>query len=130
MARWYPAIKTVAVYPGAVDTSIMYQWRRKYLRFDRLIRLTTTLLNKLYRRIGREVFTPEEAIGTFMWAATAEAADVANGAYYVPPGVVGQTSEAARDDGLGSEMWAWTQRIVGWGGGSVSRTPHNRVVLT
>jgi NAD(P)-dependent dehydrogenase (short-subunit alcohol dehydrogenase family) len=40
MARWYPAIKTVAVSPGNVDTSIMYHWRRKYLRFDRLIRLT------------------------------------------------------------------------------------------
>jgi hypothetical protein len=48
-----------------------------------------------------------------MWAATAPIEDVANGAYYVPPGVVGQTSESARDDGLGSEIWAWTQRIVG-----------------
>jgi NAD(P)-dependent dehydrogenase (short-subunit alcohol dehydrogenase family) len=113
MARWYPAIKTVAVSPGNVDTSIMYHWRRKYLRVDRLIRLTTTLLNKLYRRIGREAFTPEEGTRTSMWAATAPTAGVANGAYYVRPGVVGQTSEAARDVGLGSEIWAWTQRIVG-----------------
>lgn len=41
-----------------------------------------------------------------MWAATARVADVANGGYYVPPGVVGQMSEAGRDDGFGSELWA------------------------
>ena len=57
MARSYPAIKTVPVYPGAVDTNIMYHWRKKYLTSDRLMRLTTTFLNKLYRRMGREVFT-------------------------------------------------------------------------
>jgi hypothetical protein len=90
----------------------MYHWRKKYLTSDRLMRLTTTFLNKLYRRMGRDVFTPQEGARTTMWVATARAADVANGGYYVPPGVVGQTSEAARDDGLGSELWAWTQRIV------------------
>ena len=111
-ARSYPAIKNVAVYPGAVDTNIMYHWRKKYLTSDRLMRLTTTFLNKLYRRIGRDVFTPQEGARTTMWVATARAADVANGGYYVPPGVVGQTSEEARDDGLGSALWAWTQRIV------------------
>jgi hypothetical protein len=62
--------------------------------------------------MGRDVFTPQEGARTTMWVATARAADVANGGYYLPPGVVGQTSEAARDDGLGSELRAWTQRIV------------------
>jgi hypothetical protein len=60
------------------------------------------------RRMGRDVFTPQEGARTTMWVATARAADVANGGYYVPPGIVRQTSEAARDDGLGSELWAWT----------------------
>jgi NAD(P)-dependent dehydrogenase (short-subunit alcohol dehydrogenase family) len=84
MARSYPAIKTVAVYPGAVDTNIMYHWRKKYLTSDRLMRLTTTFLNKLYRRMGKDVFTPQEGARTTMWVATARAADVANGGYYVP----------------------------------------------
>jgi hypothetical protein len=66
MARWYPTIKTVAVSLRNVDKSIMYHWRRKYLRLDRLIRLTMPLLNKLYRKIGREVLTPEEGTRTSM----------------------------------------------------------------
>ena len=31
-ARSYPAIKNVAVYPGAVDTNIMYHWRKKRIK--------------------------------------------------------------------------------------------------
>jgi len=113
MARWYPAIKTVAVSPGNMDSNIMYHWRRKYLVFNWLILWMTTLLDKLYRIAGKVVLTPQEGSRTTVWAATAPTVDVANGAYYVPPGIVGATSEAARDDGLGSEMWAWTQSIVG-----------------
>lgn len=49
------------------------------------MRLTTALLNKLYHTMGRNVFTPQEAARTIVWAATARQTEVANGAYYVPP---------------------------------------------
>lgn len=62
--------------------------------------------------IGRGGVTAQDIARTIMWAATALSTDVTNGGYYTPPGIIGQVSEAGRNDALGPELWAWTQSIV------------------
>lgn len=74
--------------------------------------MKTALLNKLYGRVQWDVFRPQDVARTTVWAATARSTDIINGACYVRPGFAGQPLGLLLDDGVGSELWAWTQRIV------------------
>jgi NAD(P)-dependent dehydrogenase (short-subunit alcohol dehydrogenase family) len=114
LARRYPAIKAVSLYPGTAESNIVYHLKKKYLVSERLIRWTSAIFNKVYRMAGREMLTAEEAARSLIWAATVPTENLASGKYYEPVGVIGQVSEVASDIGmvLATQMWHWTQRIV------------------
>jgi NAD(P)-dependent dehydrogenase (short-subunit alcohol dehydrogenase family) len=112
MARRYPAILTVSLHPGRVDTNNIYHLKKKYLRSGRLISRVFGVLNAVYRGFGGQLLTPEQGAQIPIWCASAPAADLTNGEYYDAIGVIGKYSLLAQDRTLAADLWAWTQSIV------------------
>jgi hypothetical protein len=81
-------------------------------RFNWVMQLMTTLLKKWGPNITRRKPKTNDIAQTIRWVATALPEDITGGGYYVPPGIAGQISALGKHDGLGSDLWAWTQRIV------------------
>jgi hypothetical protein len=52
------------------------------------------------------LITPAEAAATPVFAATST--EVVSGSYFVPVAKVGKESNEAKDEELGTRLWAWT----------------------
>lgn len=101
LARRYPAVTSVSVSPGFVETEMVAG-----MRF--CDRLGTRAMGFL----AGGMVTPEEGALNQVWAATAEREELISGAVYDPVGVV---SKSTTDAKLGERLWEWTEReIAGW----------------
>lgn len=101
LARRYPAVTSVSVSPGFVETEMVAG-----MRF--CDRLGTRAMGFL----AGGMVTPEEGALNQVWAATAEREELINGAVYDP---VGTVSRSTTDAKLGERLWEWTEReIADW----------------
>lgn len=99
LARKYPSITSVALHPGVINTDL-YRTAQTWFGIGRLIGLTKRMV----------MSTVEEGARNQLWAATAEG--VVSGEYYMPVGLGGQESRAARDVELAKKLWEWTEREI------------------
>ena len=96
LARRYPAIKSVALHPGGIDTglSLGFQASHPWL---------AVLLSPLRFFLK----TPQEGALTQLFAATSPKAKT--GQYYVPTAVENAGSKFSQDPKLAEELWDWTE---------------------
>ena len=97
LARRYPAIRSIALHPGAVDTGLSLGFQASHPWLATLLRPVTVFLK-----------TPQQGALTQLFAATSPEAK--NGHYYVPTGVENSGSTLSQDTKLGDELWEWTER--------------------
>ncbi len=98
LARRYPAIKSMAVHPGGVNSGLSEGFSKAH-----------PWINMMYRPIVSRVFkTPDEGALTQLYAATNK--DAKSGSYYVPIAVENPGSKNARDPKLAEELWDWTEK--------------------
>lgn len=97
LARRYPAIRAVAVHPGAVNTNLMIPLSQSSL-------VAKVLLAPFKLLIA----TAETGARNQVWASVSDQAK--SGEYYTPVGVVGNDNKLARDDGLAARLWEWTEK--------------------
>ncbi|KAL0933757.1 oxidoreductase C736.13-like protein 2 [Colletotrichum truncatum] len=105
LARRYPAITTVAVHPGVVETGLVTS--QGYIN-----RILVYIPNKL---MGAPVLTVEKGCWNQVWAAVvAKKADLVNGAFYMPVGHLAndKLDSCATDDKLAGELWRWTEEVL------------------
>ncbi|KAF9880420.1 short-chain dehydrogenase/reductase family Oxidoreductase [Colletotrichum karsti] len=105
LARRYPAITSVAVHPGVVDTGLVTN--QGYLN-----RLFVYAPQKI---MGATVLTPEQGCWNQVWAAAAaRREDLVNGAFYMPVGHLAdhELDSCATDEKLAGELWAWTEKVL------------------
>lgn len=98
LARRYPAIKCVAVHPGAVDTNLSatlesQNWIYPYLK---------AIIKPL------AVTPAHQGAWNQLWAATSP--DAVSGEYYTPVAATGGASGWATDEKLSEDLWEWTQK--------------------
>jgi NAD(P)-dependent dehydrogenase (short-subunit alcohol dehydrogenase family) len=99
LARRYPAIKSIAVHPGLVQTALWGETKQNNM----LVRYLTTAIS----------FTMSTAVqGAFnsLWAATSK--DVVSGSYYTPVGVKSSPRPLGRDDDLSKKLWTWSEEQI------------------
>ena len=99
MARRYPSIKSVAIHPGVVQTSIFDNLKKSYPYFSWILQLFSKL------------FLTDVSTGalTQLWAATAISNVVNNGAFYYPVGKEFGGNSLSRNYELAEKLWEWTQ---------------------
>jgi NAD(P)-dependent dehydrogenase (short-subunit alcohol dehydrogenase family) len=96
LAERYPAITTVSIHPGVINTGLV----SGLSTFNRhFVSLST---------IGRQV-TVAEGTKNQLWAATTKKENIVNGMFYEPVGKVGQTTAASKNNKLAAELWNWTE---------------------
>jgi NAD(P)-dependent dehydrogenase (short-subunit alcohol dehydrogenase family) len=96
LAEHYPAITTVSIHPGVINTGLV----SGLSTFNRhFVSLST---------IGRQV-TVAEGAKNQLWAATTKKDTIVNGMFYEPVGKVGQTTAASKNNKLAAELWNWTE---------------------
>ena len=98
LAEKYPAIRSVTVHPGPVDTGLS-------LNFQRDHPWVAAVAGPVVLRMLKSV---QHGALTQLFAATSEEAK--SGAYYVPVAKESVPSKFARDPALAEELWAWTER--------------------
>ena len=112
LARRYPAITSVALHPGTVDTSIAEVWKEGHPWLGMIAGALFT------------VIAATAVVGAYnqTWCATASVEgkpwtgekrvgrSVKSGAYYTPVAKEGGRTAMAMDDKLAREMWAWTEK--------------------
>ncbi len=96
LARRYPAIKCVALHPGAVATGLSLGFQNSH-----------PWLAVLMRPIVLFVKTPQDGALTQLFTATSS--DVKSGQYYVPPANENPGSKYSQDQGLAEALWEWTE---------------------
>jgi NAD(P)-dependent dehydrogenase (short-subunit alcohol dehydrogenase family) len=105
LARRHPSLRSVSVHPGVVETGLVTAlpaWRRRFV----------TGTNRL---MGKALLPPAQGSYSQLWcAAGAPSADLVNGAYYMPIGVMSNASldAAASSEALARELWAWTEGVL------------------
>ncbi|KAE8347865.1 hypothetical protein BDV24DRAFT_2284 [Aspergillus arachidicola] len=98
-AKRYPAIKSVALHPGLVQTSIGGE-----IKGFSIMSLIFGLLNR--------VASVDVATGALnqLWASTFEAKKVNSGAYYIPFFKEGNRQDITKDEKKREELWEWTEK--------------------
>ncbi|KAH0357222.1 NAD(P)-binding protein, partial [Aureobasidium melanogenum] len=97
-AQKYPAIKSVALHPGVVNTGIWdNMFKRPYVGRAMSVFLTPFLTN-VHDGAKRQ-----------LWASTANSTEVRSGAFYTPKGSE-YTQAILKNDKLANELWDWTQK--------------------
>ncbi|KAG9601451.1 NAD(P)-binding protein, partial [Aureobasidium melanogenum] len=97
-AQKYPAIKSVALHPGIVNTGIWdNMFKRPYVGRAMALLLTPFLTN-VHDGAKRQ-----------LWASTANKSDVKNGAFYTPKGSE-YPQAILKNDKLAKELWEWTDK--------------------
>lgn len=112
LALKYPALKTVAVYPGIADTNLMSHQSKTAMRYDKVVRAVTKLYYKICGKTDKGASTPAAAAEALVWCAMTPKAEVENGGFYDPGGVSGGCTSHGRNMLLGAALWDWTARIV------------------
>ena len=97
LAQQYPNLTVASVHPGVFRTNLQTSMKEN----STLIRIAAKVAGGLM---------PDASKGTRnqLWAATAQ--EVKSGEYYLPVGVGGKGSKAARDDALAKKLWEWTEK--------------------
>ncbi|KAL9613538.1 MAG: hypothetical protein Q9167_001923 [Letrouitia subvulpina] len=99
LAKRYMEIKSVAVHPGLIKTSLYEPTQR----------------NNAILRYGLKVIGPlimsdvQTGALTQLWAAGAHKDQVESGFYYTPIARANQGSKRAQDDQLAERLWDWTE---------------------
>ncbi|CRK22563.1 Short-chain dehydrogenase/reductase like protein [Verticillium longisporum] len=97
----HPAIRSVALHPGVVNTNITNGVAASWPILTPLVRFV--------RLFGDILQTPVAAgAKTQLWAAVSPEAE--SGEFYVPVGVPGKASKHARDREMEEALWTWTER--------------------
>ena len=96
LAQRYPAIKSIVLHPGAVNTGLSLGFQTSHPWFATVFRPVTVLLK-----------TPQQGALTQLFAATS--LEAKNGQYYVPTAVENSGSKLSRDSALADELWEWTE---------------------
>ena len=98
LARRYPAITSISVHPGFVETETRKQlsWGNRVVGF--------------LSNMDMKAVQPSEGAWNQLWAATVEKGKIVNGTYYVPVGVPGKLEREASNAKLACELWEWTEK--------------------
>ena len=97
LAKHYPAIKSIVVHPGGVDTGLSVGFQKSHPWL-------TVWLKPL---VWWSLKTPEQGALTQLFAAVSK--DAKSGSYYVPVAKEAVPSGYAQDEGLAEVLWAWTE---------------------
>ncbi|KAL9947286.1 hypothetical protein D7B24_008536 [Verticillium nonalfalfae] len=101
LAVRHPALRSVALHPGVVNTNITNGVAASWPILAPLVRFV--------RLVGDVLQTPVAAgAKTQLWAAVSPEAE--SGEFYFPVGVPGKASKHARDREMEEALWAWTER--------------------
>jgi len=96
LARRHPNITCVSVHPGVVKTGLVSDLR---LADKFLVYITN---------VGR-MMNPGEGAWNQLWAATGNKADIQNGQFYEPVGVLSNNlTRTSQDDDLAARLYDWT----------------------
>ncbi|KAL8381536.1 hypothetical protein RB595_005690 [Gaeumannomyces hyphopodioides] len=99
IARRYPQLTSVSVYPGIVGTDI-FETEDSGVILG-LLHLYASVLGT----------TVEIGARTQVWAATTAKSELVNGEYYTPGGIIGRIrSPSSRSPELGKKLWDWTEK--------------------
>jgi NAD(P)-dependent dehydrogenase (short-subunit alcohol dehydrogenase family) len=97
LAARYPRIKSLAVHPGFIKTSLHDH--------------TSFMDKQVVNFLADKWLTAEEGAYNQTWAATTAKANLENGAYYEPVGVkTVSKAKPAKDRGLAKQLWEWTEK--------------------
>ncbi|KAJ5709394.1 Oxidoreductase short-chain dehydrogenase/reductase family [Penicillium malachiteum] len=100
LARHYPALTSVSLTPGVVNTGLV----ENLGLFNRAFVYLTTL---------GQVQKTEEGAYNQLWAVSAPKNSLQNGQFYEPVGVLSnKLSEAAKDANLARQLWEWTEDAI------------------
>ncbi|KAK3378091.1 oxidoreductase [Podospora didyma] len=104
LARRFPDILSVAVFPGVVETGLVTE-------LPSLKRKFTVWSSRL---MGFSMLSADKGCYSQVWAATASRSEVQSGSYYMPVGVVGddKLDKTARDAKLAEELYSWTDKVL------------------
>lgn len=98
VAKRYPQLTTVSLYPGTVKTELFSNssgsWTIAFIQF-------------MVQFFGLSI---EDGAKSQLWAATAEG--VVNGQYYDPVGIPDKASALAKSPELGQKLWDWTEKAL------------------
>lgn len=98
LAARYPSIKSFAIHPGVVKTSLVTDltWSQKMLVY--------------LPNIG-QMLTPEQGTYNLLWAITARNDKIKSGGFYVPVGILSEDkTKASEDPELRKTLWEWTEQ--------------------
>ncbi|EON98524.1 putative short-chain dehydrogenase reductase protein [Phaeoacremonium minimum UCRPA7] len=96
VAKRYPQLTTVSLYPGTVKTELFSNSSGS---------LMIRFIQFMVQFFGLSI---EDGAKSQLWAATAEG--VVNGQYYDPVGIPDKASALAKSDDLGKKLWEWTEK--------------------
>ncbi|KAL2829467.1 hypothetical protein BDW59DRAFT_142139 [Aspergillus cavernicola] len=100
LSKRYPAITSVAIHPGVVNTSLVGSLSRANRAF-----VWVSNFGKLLK--------PAEGAYNQLWAATASKAKIQNGQLYEPVAVLSNRHDkTSQDDELAAKLWDWTDEAL------------------
>ncbi|CAI6335553.1 unnamed protein product [Periconia digitata] len=103
LAKRYPAVKTMAIHPGIVDTNLSTAMKKSSVVFKLLVPVVS-----YFSGVG-----VEQGVLNQLWGATS--VDAESGQYYEPVGVGGKGSPLTQDVELADKLWQWTEKeLEGW----------------
>lgn len=103
LARHHPKLTSISVHPGVVATDLVNTLGVR----DKLM---------VYAGNGWKLNTEDEGVLNQLWAAVAaEKADLVNGAFYMPVGILAQDrlDKTGASQELAGELWNWTDQALG-----------------
>jgi NAD(P)-dependent dehydrogenase (short-subunit alcohol dehydrogenase family) len=94
-ARRWPDITSVSFHPGVVRTNF-----------------GTGAVTRLFYKYAPFLVTPEKAGALLVWLATAPAAELTNGGYYVDRDKIGKPAAHAADPAAAAKLWDASKRVT------------------
>ncbi len=96
LARRHPELLCVTIHPGVIETDLVTSLS---LVDQALIRASN---------IGKMI-SAEDGVKNQLFTATRPRADLVNGEFYEPVGVVGSHSDLSKDENLAAKLWEFTE---------------------
>ena len=100
MATHHPQLMSVTIHPGVIKT-------------DLVTSLSAEDQALVYASSVGKMLSAEDGVKNQLFAATRPRAELTNGGFYEPVGVVGAQTELSRDAELGARLWEWTEGEIG-----------------
>ena len=100
MATHHPQLMSVTIHPGVIKT-------------DLVTSLSAEDQALVYASSVGKMLSAEDGVKNQLFAATRARAELTNGGFYEPVGVVGAQTELSRDAELGARLWEWTEGEIG-----------------